>query len=114
MFENYMNINNRSLRVALSRLRLSSHIFMVERGRWGKNRLQVNDRLCSLCGVLEDEFHCIVKCPRFNNERQSCVLVSSITSHYEFFKLLQINDMNVHLSLAKLCCRIQKEYQKFI
>ena len=113
-FENYLNINNRSLRIALSRLRLSSHIFMIERGRWGKNRLHVNDRLCPHCSILEDEYHCIVKCPRFNNERRGCVLVSSINSHYDFFRLLQSNDMNVHLSLGMLCLKIYKEYKKCI
>ena len=63
-------MNNRSLRVALSRIRLSSHLFMIERGRWGKNRLRLNERKCTLCGVLEDEFHCLFVCPRFNNERE--------------------------------------------
>ena len=113
-FENYLNINNRGLRVALSRLRLSSHTFMIERGRWGKNRLHVNERKCSQCGVIEDEFHCIIKCPRFNNEREGCLLVSSINNQYDFYKLLQSNDMTTILSLGMLCYKIQKEYKNFI
>ena len=35
-YESYLNINNKSVRIALSRVRLSSHLFMIERGRWGK------------------------------------------------------------------------------
>ena len=33
--EPYLNLNNRALRVSLSKIRLSSHIFNIERGRWG-------------------------------------------------------------------------------
>ena len=113
-YEQYLNINNRCLRIALTRVRLSSHLFMIERGRWGKNRLQVTDRLCSQCGVVEDEFHCIVSCPRYNNERERCSLVTTSTNYREFIKLFQNYDMDAQLRLATLCYRVQKEYQQFI
>ena len=38
-FESYLCMYNSSLRVSITRLRLSSHLFLIERGRWGRNRL---------------------------------------------------------------------------
>ena len=65
-----MNLNNRALRIAITKIRLSSNLFLVERGRWGVNRIERNERLCTLCGCVEDEFHCLLECPRFDNERR--------------------------------------------
>ena len=69
-YESYLDLNNRALRVSMTKIRLSSHIFLIERGRWGSNRIELNERRCNICNVIEDEFHCIVVCPRFNNERK--------------------------------------------
>ena len=30
-----------------------------------------NERLCAVCGVIEDEYHCLVMCPRYENERRN-------------------------------------------
>ena len=46
----------------MTRLRLSSHKLMIERGRW--LNILSKDRLCTLCNKLEDEFHVICECPR--------------------------------------------------
>ncbi len=27
----------------------------------------IKDRVCSLCNVIEDEFHCRIECPRYDN-----------------------------------------------
>ena len=45
----------------MTRLRLSSHKLMIERGRW--LNILPKDRLCTLCNKLEDEFHVICECP---------------------------------------------------
>ena len=45
-FESYLCMYNSSLRVSITRLRLSSHLFLIERGRWGRNRLEYKDRVC--------------------------------------------------------------------
>ena len=34
LFENYLHLPNQQLRISLSKLRLSSHLLNVERGRW--------------------------------------------------------------------------------
>ena len=42
-------------RKALTKLRLSSHKLLIERGRWLS--ILHKDKLCTLCNKLEDEFH---------------------------------------------------------
>ena len=51
-------------RKAKTRLRLSSHKLMMERGRW--LNILPKDRLCTLCNKLEDKFHVICECPRYD------------------------------------------------
>ena len=51
----------KTFRVALARLRVSSHRLEVETGRWGRtNRKELADRKCNLCNILEDEYHTIL------------------------------------------------------
>ena len=66
-YESYLDLCSASIRIALTKLRLSSHVFLVERGRWKKIALE--ERVCMLCNVVEDEFHCLIECPRFNKQR---------------------------------------------
>ena len=67
-FEPYLNVVSQSLRIHKSKIRLCSHTFFIERGRWMK--IAEIERVCQICGVIEGEFHCLVECPRFNNERR--------------------------------------------
>ena len=53
------------LRIALSRLRLGSHNFMVERGRWTRPPLDHPNRICKEFDELEDEFHIFFECTRY-------------------------------------------------
>ena len=48
-YELYMNINNRALRISITKIRLSSNLFKIERGRWGENRVERRERLCAVC-----------------------------------------------------------------
>ena len=67
-FENYLYIPNSYFRVAITKIRLSSHLFNIERGRWSK--LQLTDRICDLCNIIEDEFHVMIECPRYKKIRE--------------------------------------------
>ena len=115
-YESYLNLEFSSLRIAISRIRLSSHLFLIERGRWGKKRIQLENRKCSLCNVLEDEFHCLLKCPRYINERQSCLAyeLKNSPSMYTFRKFLNSDNIDTQKNLALLCFRVQKEYKQYI
>ena len=60
-------------RVALSRLRVSSHRLGIETGRWGRNRVAITQRKCQLCNILEDEYHFIFECPAYNEIRNQYI-----------------------------------------
>ena len=45
---------------------MSSHRLRIEFGRWTRPRsTPINERICSMCNVLEDEFHFIFECPLY-------------------------------------------------
>ena len=56
-------------RVIITRWRLSCHRLRVETGKYTHPRLPREQRVCSLCGILEDEQHVIFVCPIYNNIR---------------------------------------------
>ncbi len=105
-FEPYLNIVRQSLRISITKIRLSSHALFIERGRWVN--VQKNERLCQVCGVIEDEFHCLIECPRFNNERRG-LLPSGLNERphmYEFVKLLKSESAADLRRLGILCQRV--------
>ncbi len=65
------NIQDKFIRVALTKLRLGSHNLMIERGRWMK--LEVKDRECSTCGKLDDELHFITECELYTVWREKYI-----------------------------------------
>ena len=69
-FESYLSsIQNVEKRISLSKIRLSNHDLMIEKGRHLK--LEVNQRNCPFCPVnlLEDEFHFLLTCNTFSSLR---------------------------------------------
>ena len=114
--ENYLKINNKSLRTSISKIRLSSHSFNIERGRWGPNKLLVDDRRCEVCNIIESEYHTLIKCPRFNNDRQG-LLTSDLMKDPSFFNFLKyIKSENIYdlKKLGLLCSKILKEYREYL
>ena len=113
VFESYLHINNRALRTALTKIRLSSHIFYIERGRWGPNTVDVNDRTCNICNQVEDEYHCLIICPKFNNERNGLLSNDLLVNpcFQTFVEYFTSSDIKTQKKLALLCHEIQKEYK---
>ena len=56
-------------RVALSKLRVSSHRIEVEVGRWTRPKTSLVARKCRVCNVVEDEFHFLFECQLFTDLR---------------------------------------------
>ena len=48
IFESYLKTNNSSLRITISKTRLSSNLFFIERERWGQRKIEIKARLCRL------------------------------------------------------------------
>ena len=95
---------NRALRHALTKIRLSSHRYNIETGRWGKNKIPRADRQCTLCNVIEDEYHILIICPRYVNERRGRLPEHLITNPCtrSFYRLLQCKDVHVQTQLGLL------------
>ena len=56
-------------RNAIAKFRCSSHILEIENGRHSKPKIPVQQRLCKLCHVLDDEFHFLFVCKLHSEER---------------------------------------------
>ena len=56
------SISNLKLRVALSKLRASSHDLKIERGRYVRPKLNVDEWLCLSCNFVENEEHFVTAC----------------------------------------------------
>ena len=95
----------------ISKVRLSSHFFLVERGRWGTKKLKLEERKCEICDVLEDEYHCLIECVRFERERRGLLPPTLVNgpSMFEFVKFFRKKE-NCS-KLGQLCRNILKEYR---
>ena len=88
------NVTTEKIRYAFTRLRLSSHRLEVETGRWHKpNAIPLENRVCSTCRELEDEYHFMLECSRYHDLR-----VSLIPNYYRtrpnMFKLIELFSTN--------------------
>lgn len=62
---------NKSNRSALAKFRCGVAPLRIETGRYGRNRIPVHQRTCTLCNStnVEDESHVILKCPLYQDLR---------------------------------------------
>ena len=92
----------RSLFIHLGKLKTGNHRFPCERGRW--QRLDINERKCTLCNCLEvgDEFHYLLVCPFFSSQRKRF-----IEKHYysnpNILKYKELMNCTVERRLKDLC-----------
>ena len=84
--ENYLEIISCERdRINLSRLRLSNHQFMIEKGRHQK--IPKEQRFCPICpNEIEDEVHFLTVCKCFESERQ--ILFHNVNMYNKGFLLL--------------------------
>ena len=97
--------------MALSKFRSSSHVLEIERGRHTKPKTLLEKRTCSLCGILEDEYHFLIICDIYNSEREELFL--KITQTGCHFVTLSNNDKFVFM-LTVNSCQISTWVGKFI
>ncbi len=91
MQEKYLTIIKDSyIRSSVTRMRLSAHRLMIERGRHLK--LSVEQRICTKCdqNLVEDEFHAIMICKKYDNERTQ--LFHELSTVIITWKDMDIND----------------------
>ena len=68
------NINVLKFSQAFSKLRMSSHRLEIEAGRWVKpNSIPLENRKCSVCLRLEDEYHFVLECQMYVELRKTYI-----------------------------------------
>ena len=113
-FESYLHMTNKAQRVAITKFRLSSHLFNIERGRW--RHIIRNERKCTLCDTIEDEYHCLIECPRYVNERK-CNIPVCLRERPSMFRFIQFlkSENEIDMSrLGKLCFKVQIQHKLYI
>ena len=80
------NIKEKYIRISISKFRPGSHNPMIERGKWTKK--EVSDRKCNSCEQIEDEYHVIIECPRYDKFRK-LYIPKYIVRRPSMFKLIQ-------------------------
>ena len=104
-------------RVAISKLRVSSHALEIDRVRY-ISHIMVNERLCHTCQKVEDEFHFMMECKSNWALRQTCInkLITRCPNFADLCKREQLvykftNEDNI--SLAWLSKFIYKSLQRW-
>ena len=96
-------------RIALTKLRTSSHNLEIERGRYVRPRVSPEQRLCSTYHVIDDEIHFVTKCRINSCERKSFFQKMSfvdpnftaVDDKNKFVYLMQSQDQRTLRWLAK-------------
>ena len=105
------NINIYKYFQAMSKLRMPSHRLAIESGRWVKPiRLPIEERKCTDCNVLEDEYHFIFECNRYTELRKEYI-PKYHWNRPSMFKLVELlNSTNIKL-LRNLCIYIFQAFK---
>ena len=71
---------------------------------------------CDLCRCIEDEYHCLIECPRFNYEKEGRLpdRLYLRPSMFEFIRFLTSTVITYIKMLGSLCFKVQMEYKKYI
>ena len=95
---------------------MSSHQLSVEVGRY--NKIERNERKCKLCSLddVEDEYHFILVCPRFDDLRQIYIrrYYHRRPNVYKLIELFQSHNLNCLCNLAKYLIQSTQVRDKLI
>ena len=94
----------------MTKLRLSNHKLMIERGRW--LNILPKDRLCTLsnlCNKLEDEFHVICECPHYETCRKLYIKPYNVRKP-SMTKVIQLLNTDNTIEMQKLAIFIKRVY----
>ena len=118
-YEPYLNIvNSYKARVCLTKLRISAHNLNIEWLRYGRDRKPRSERLCYLCnnGDIEDEFHFVLKCSKFQNLRRQFIkkYYYKKPSMFKFVSLLRTTNRKEIMNLGNFLLQAFEERKKFL
>ena len=111
--EKYITALNGSLLYAMIRFRTANHKMTIETGRW--NDMDLPDRKCQLCtkNDLGDEYHYLLRCIYFKNERRNYIDPYFYTSPnvLKFKEVSQIADTEKLVRLGKFMRIIMQKFK---
>ena len=110
------SIKEKFIRIAISRIRLGSHSFMIERGRWEKPKRDYDLRKCGVCNDIDDEFHTLILCPRFSSLRSRFLNKQVYTrpSMHKFISFLNTATGNDLKMFGIFCHKVMIEYNNSV
>ena len=105
-------LQNKKLRNALSKLRLSSHRLAVETGRHTNIRIARQNRKCIFCNTddIEDEYHFVLICPLYSNLRTQLIR-KYYYKHPSMLKFIQLLNSTGKV-LKNLALYISKAFEE--
>ena len=105
------------LRFALSKLRLSSHRLEVGTGRWARpNAIHFEERRCTSRHSLEDEFHFVLECSRYNDLR-TIYIPNYHRRRPNMFKLVELfksENKKIQINLSLCVFKAFKVREQFV
>ena len=103
---------NNHIRKAITKLRLGSHHFMVERGRW--TNLEFVDRICFDCNEIEDEYHVVICSKKYDDLRRKHLPTALYTkpSMFKFVAFLNKEDTEILKKIGVFLYYVFKRYEK--
>jgi hypothetical protein len=77
-------------RQAITKIRTCNHKLRSETGRWQRPPVPFYERKCNICDVIEDEYHMVLVCQKYKNDREKYIKRSYFTrpSMYKMTLLL--------------------------
>ena len=101
---------NPKLRKSLTRFRCVSHKLYIETGRHGNSKRERQERICMYCNLndIEDEYHFLLVCPLYKEDRKLYKNISGIiqvyinVSHYCLVKISML--LEIWLNIFKVPC----------
>jgi hypothetical protein len=112
-YEPYLWLQIPKYRVSLCRLRTSSHLLEIERGRYTIPKTPAEARLCNQCkeNLVEHEMHFVITCQKHALLREELISVActvtpmfhQLSEEEKFHVLLSSQNEQVMSALAKFC-----------
>ena len=101
-------------RFALSRLRLSSDRLEVETGRWARpNAIPFEERRCTSCHSLEDGFHFVLECYRYNDLRTIYIYLVISEEGQTYLSWLNYLNPKTKKTQINLCLFVFKAFKVY-
>ena len=112
-----MIVKVEKFRFVLSRIRMSSHKLHIEAGRWHKPQsISLNERKCLNCNNIEDEFHFILECTRYNEIRRKYIkkYFWRRPNIPKFIELMKTTNTSIIRNLASYVKRLGLEINNYV